>query len=67
MQRMMAYTNACDALQGTIELEGIGKTEAEKVLKWSDEQLEDTSKGITMLMLKKLMKQLLEKLWLLWE
>ncbi len=44
MQRMMAYINACDTLQGTIELEGIGKTEAEKVLKWSDEQLEDASK-----------------------
>lgn len=44
MQRMMAYINECDKLQGTIELEGIGRSEAEKILKWSDAQLEDEKK-----------------------
>lgn len=41
MKRMMAYINECDKLQGTIELEGVGRSEAEKVLRWSDEQLKD--------------------------
>lgn len=44
MQKMIAYINNCDLLQGTIELEGIGRTEAEKVLRWSDNQLEDEKK-----------------------
>jgi len=38
---MMAYINECDKLQGTIELEGVGRSEAEKVLRWSDDQLKD--------------------------
>lgn len=41
MKRMMAYINECDKLQGTIELEGVGRSEAEKVLRWSDDQLKD--------------------------
>lgn len=44
MKRMMAYINECDKLQGTIELEGIGRSGAEKVLRWSDDQLEDERK-----------------------
>lgn len=44
MKRMMSYINACDKLQGTIELEGIGRSGAEKVLEWSDDQLEDENK-----------------------
>lgn len=44
MQRMMAYIDECNMLQGTIELEGIGRTEAKKVLRWSDNQLEDEKK-----------------------
>lgn len=44
MQRMMSYINACDKLQGTIELEGIGREQAEKILQWSDKQLEDERK-----------------------
>lgn len=44
MKRMMAYITECDKLQGTIELEGIGRSEAEKVLRWSDDQLEDERK-----------------------
>ncbi len=47
MQRMTAYINKCDKLQGTIELEGIGKSDAEKVLRWSDNQLEDEKKWYT--------------------
>lgn len=41
MKRVMAYINKCDKLQGTIELEGVGRSEAEKVLRWSDDQLKD--------------------------
>lgn len=41
MQRMMAYINECEKLQGTIELEGISRSDAEKVLQWADEQLKD--------------------------
>ena len=44
MKRMMAYINGCDKLQGVVELEGIGRSEAEKVLSWSDNQLEDEGK-----------------------
>lgn len=44
MKRMMAYITECDKLQGSIELEGIGRSEAEKVLRWSDDQLEGERK-----------------------
>lgn len=44
MKRMMAYITECDKLQGAIELEGIGRSEAEKVLRWSDDQLEGERK-----------------------
>ncbi|MCI5902697.1 MAG: hypothetical protein MRZ74_09225 [Blautia sp.] len=44
MKQMMSYINECNQLQGTIELEGIGRSEAEKVLKWADAQLEDDGK-----------------------
>lgn len=44
MQRMMAYISECDKLQGTMELEGIGRSEAEQILQWADEQLEDEKK-----------------------
>lgn len=44
MQRMMAYINECDSLEGAIELEGIGRSDAEKVLQWCDSQLSDDKK-----------------------
>lgn len=44
MQRMMAYINECSRLQGTVEMESISRSDAEKVLRWSDEQLADENK-----------------------
>ncbi len=41
MRRMMAYIDSCNKLSGVVELEALGHSDVEKILVWSDQQLED--------------------------
>lgn len=45
MKRMMAYIEKCDLLAGIVEQEPLTFMQAEELLAWSNEQLEDTEWG----------------------